>query len=277
MTTPFTPLYTHPLEGFLTRPERYDFCVCGLMKKKSARKCINCYRNNPRGGRSPIIQPYDLSIRYIPVTRGKYVIVDADNYDWLNQWKWSTRYASSDKLFYAIRIQLNNKGRKEVIFMHRFIMGLSYADGLTVDHINHDTLDNRKSNLRVATYAQNCANRRVRSDNISGIAGLSWNSLLRKWNVQITKNGVVYRPGTRKSFDEALDLYCRKNIELNGEFALLPTADEIEFAKSKRAQDQAKEDEMNSLLNGRGIATLHATGLWTVRKITENQLRSIIK
>ncbi|MHC4440631.1 MAG: HNH endonuclease, partial [Planctomycetota bacterium] len=98
---------------------------------------------------------YGYTFRRIPLTQGKYAIVDTDDFERLNKYKW---YAVKDsKNFYAYR----NKrvGKKYIsLGMHRQI--LHPPGNLFVDHINHNGLDNRKANLRLATCAQNTYNRR---------------------------------------------------------------------------------------------------------------------
>lgn len=237
---------------------------------------MTCYLSSPRGGREPMNQPEDPSIRYIQITRGKYVIVDAADYEWLMQWKWSVR-KSGKYLFYAVR-NINLADRKqETILMHRQILGLKKGDKRMVDHINHDTFDNRRSNLRIVTSSQNCANRRTRIDSFSGAKGLSWNPLSRRWDIQITKEGIVYRPGSRKNLDDALNIYIKTNLELNGEFACMPTVEEVKHAREKRLQDQTREDNMNILLRNKGKAILHANGLWTISKVPESVLLEFSK
>jgi hypothetical protein len=225
--------------------------------------------------RHPIEQPNDPTIRYIPLTQGKYAIVDAGVYEYLTHWNWSIKKGLGN-LLYAVRC-INRTGiPQQTISMHRDIMGLEKGDGLTVDHINHNTLDNRRSNLRIATYSQNCANKGVSSSNTSGVKGLSWQSSLRRWQVQFKKNGKPTWVGF-KSIDDAVEFLCQKSTEIYGEFAVLPTLEQIEFAKSKRLKYQLKEDEMNALLDGDGLATLQVNGTWTIRGISECSLRKIGK
>jgi hypothetical protein len=77
---------------------------------------------------------------------GKFVIVDDDDYEELNKYKWSMM--RSRKTDYARRLKN--------VLMHRLISGAS--DGFVVDHINGNGLDNRKENLRVCTVSQNSKN-----------------------------------------------------------------------------------------------------------------------
>lgn len=87
----------------------------------------------------------------IKLTKGKTTIVDDDSYEYLNKWKWHCTSRN-----YAMRTEMIN-GRKHGVLMHRFIMNAE--KGVEVDHINHNTLDNRKENLRICTRNENEHNR----------------------------------------------------------------------------------------------------------------------
>lgn len=86
------------------------------------------------------------------------------------------------------------------IYLHRFIMNC--PDGLTVDHINHDLLNNCKSNLRFATNSQQEMNKGLSKVNSSGVKGVYYiNTDL--WEAQLTENGIRHRQ-TFKTFQEAI-------------------------------------------------------------------------
>ena len=92
-----------------------------------------------------------INTKSIPLTQGKYAIVDADNYEWLMQWKWSYRDGYAKR---SVHIPMAAGLRKQVpITMHGVI--LPPCNGLVPDHINGNGLDNRRENLRLATQQQN--------------------------------------------------------------------------------------------------------------------------
>ena len=103
----------------------------------------------------------------IPLTQGKYALVDKEDYDWLIQWNW---YYARGR---AVRTQYLGGGRKHLknkqVFMHREIM--KTPPGMHTDHINRNPLDNRRSNLRICTPAEN------RRNNAS--KGISWDGYNR--------------------------------------------------------------------------------------------------
>lgn len=98
---------------------------------------------------------YGYAFRRIRLTQGKFAIVDPADYPRLAKYKW---YAAKTRgIFYAVRAQWSKNPKKLLtIKMHRMVIDV--PEGLVADHINHDDLDNRRANLRVATLAGNARN-----------------------------------------------------------------------------------------------------------------------
>lgn len=88
-----------------------------------------------------------------------------------------------------------------------------------LDHINRHPDDNRWSNLRLATHAQNCKNRGKRSDSTSGVTGVSWYARDRKWRAYIFVDGKLINLGYYRDFDDARLARERRTKELFGAFA----------------------------------------------------------
>jgi hypothetical protein len=99
--------------------------------------------------------------RLIPLTKGQFAIVDAADYEWLSQYRWRAFWDWHTKSYYARTYERgkNHETRRE-LRMHRLIVGLEIGDKRLPDHINHETLDNRRLNLRIATIEQSNQNRR---------------------------------------------------------------------------------------------------------------------
>lgn len=90
-------------------------------------------------------------------------------------------------VFYIETVKTVNKKRMH-IGLHRLVTNC--PEGYVVDHINHDTFDNRKENLRIATQSENGFNRRgVNENNTSGVRGVSWHKATEKWAAYTRFNG----------------------------------------------------------------------------------------
>lgn len=112
----------------------------------------------------------------IPLTQGKVVLVDDEDYDWLSRFKW---YYSA--VGYACRSTWDGEKRGRE-YMHRAIMG--DPDGI-VDHINRDTLCNTRANLRVTDRSGNGLNGNPKKNNKTGVIGVSFDPRRKKWSARI--------------------------------------------------------------------------------------------
>ncbi len=154
----------------------------------------------------------------LPLNRELVALIDDDDAERVMQYKWFTM-GNSSRTMYAVRgfWFADTKIRKTVL-LHRFIMNA--PKGIYVDHINHCTLDCRKSNLRLVTQSQNLCNQVVRSGHTSVYKGVSWASREKKWQSQIKLHGHHYHIGYFKSELEAALAYDKRAHELFGEFCL---------------------------------------------------------
>ncbi len=177
--------------------------------------CRN-FRPKPRPAVETPEPPSD-DVRYIPLTRGLHALVDAKNYEWLSQYKWSVHDTGPGKAQYAVR---GCHGRK--IFMHREIM--KTPRGLVVDHINRNGLDNREANLRNCTRLQNLQNRYWHAGR-SQYRGVCPQG--DKWMATVGYNGETIYVGLFDDEIEAAKARDRKAYALAGEFAYLNFPNEI--------------------------------------------------
>jgi len=157
-------------------------------------------------------------MKEIPLTQGKVALVDDEDYEWLNQWKWQAT-EQQPGAFYAQRsIYI---GRKRVhVKMHRQILGYSYGDGNIGDHKNRNGLDNRRENLRPASRALNRINS-VPQRNSSGFRGVTWYKRGDCWQVYIRINGRLMFFGRYRDIIDAAMAYDRAVIKYRGSDAQL--------------------------------------------------------
>lgn len=158
---------------------------------------------------------FSSRIKFIPLSRGQFAIVDEEDFEFVNKWKW---YFSSKG--YAIRFgPRNRKNKRKIFLMHRLLM--NNPDGYEVDHANGDKTDNRKSNLRIATRQQNAMNQGKTALNKSGYRGVFWHKKANKWCVQITINKRNVHIGLFKSKLDAAMAYNKAARKYHGKFANL--------------------------------------------------------
>lgn len=157
-------------------------------------------------------------MKKIPLyNRDEYVLVDEEDYEYLSQFRWTKATVG-----YARR---NYKGGS--IYMHREIMGLVKGDGKYVDHMNHNKLDNRKSNLRVCDKTQNQINQKAKKkldgssqSKYKGVSLRPKNRGNKPWRCRIAYRGKI----TTKYFateKEAALAYNELAKEIHGEYAFL--------------------------------------------------------
>jgi AP2 domain/HNH endonuclease len=159
------------------------------------------------------------AMRYIQLTKGHIALVDDDDYERLGANKWFANWNQCTKSYYASRNSPRKKGEKHtVIRMHREVM--QAKPGEHVDHINRDTLDNQKSNLRLCTRSQNNAHKGVRANNTSGLKGVCWHKRAQKWTANISTNGKRSYLGIYATKEEAARRYDAAAIEQHGEFSI---------------------------------------------------------
>ena|SRR3990167_11191769 len=160
----------------------------------------------------------------IPLTQNKFALVDDEDFDKVNQYKWCFSRHTKKNFGYAGRkVQISWDGKKQIskhILMHRVIMNA--PKGLDIDHINHNTLDNRKSNLRVCTRSQNFQNAELRSDNTSGYKGVTFDKRRQKWvgrigvyGKRIIKHGFVSSGEAAQWYNEQAKLYFKEFARFN--------------------------------------------------------------
>ena len=160
-------------------------------------------------------------MKEIKLSQGKIALVDADDFEWLNQWKWSYARKEGSLTGYAFRRLHSTNNKREAVPLHRLIMDLKYGDIRHVDHINGDGLDNRKCNLRVCSKAQNLRNRDKNKNNTSGYKGVFWTERDQKWYAKITYNLAQHYLGCYNTKEEAAQAYNKAAQKYHGEFALL--------------------------------------------------------
>ena len=180
---------------------------CGCYAKEKDRK----YNNFDLSG--------EFGICYL--NNGKQVLFDLEDYNLIKDYYWQ-----ENKYGYVVS-QIQNNGIITGLRINRLIMGLESGDKRIVDHIKHNLLDNRKSQLRIVTYSQNGQNQKINSKNTSGYTGVCWSKTHNKWRAHIKLNGKQIFLGYHTDINNAIN--ARRNAEEKyfGEYSYKNSTEEL--------------------------------------------------
>jgi hypothetical protein len=175
--------------------------------------------------RSPLQLPLPIEGQTIDfqLTKGHTAIIDAVDGDLL-RYKWY--FSDGSRGSYCVsRRDCTDKSRPNgrLVKIHRIILerivGRPLSRNEFTDHVDGNPLNNCRSNLRLATNAENLRNTKKRSDNTSGYKGVHWDKEKQKWGVHIGINGKIKFIGRFTDIEEAREAYKQAAIKYHGEFA----------------------------------------------------------
>jgi hypothetical protein len=159
-------------------------------------------------------------MKKIPLSQGKFTLVDDADFEWLSQWKWHAKRDTNT--FYAVRnteyLIDNGIKKRRVVQMHRQILGLTDPK-IYGEHWDGDGLNNQRSNLRPATNSENQKNKKPRGT--SKYLGVSWSKSSRKWISHIAINGKAKHLGLFTDEIQAALKYNEYARIHHGDFARL--------------------------------------------------------
>lgn len=157
---------------------------------------------------------FSEGVVYIPLSQGLEAKIDLQDVGVVSQYNWhakqkkNTCYAQSDIH--------TDTGKRSTMLLHRLL--LSPPKGLDVDHRNCDGLDNRRSNIRLATRFENRSNQRTRLDSTSGLKGVSPDTRRHTWRARIGFRNHTYYLGTYDTPELAHAAYVAASAQMHGAF-----------------------------------------------------------
>ena len=187
-------------------------CDCGnerivrgayLTSKKHAIVSCGCSNNKSRGKRK--INKYDLSgeygIGWTSNTDNKFYF-DLSDYDIIKNYCWY-EYINKKTGYHSLRTR-ERGSRKSILMTH--LLGYPYYD-----HIDHNTLNCTRNNLRPATTKENAKNKSKHKHNTSGITGVYWDKKQQYWYARICVDYNTIHLGCFQNKNDAI--YARLQAE----------------------------------------------------------------
>lgn len=159
----------------------------------------------------------------IPLTKGQQTIIDAIDAD-LAQLKWHANYMpTGNGYYYARRGLFENAKQTGSSYLHHEILeriiGRTLKGNERCDHIDRNTLNNRRNNLRLATVSQNRMNSKTSKHNTSGRKGVYWHKRISKWEVRINIDKKEKHLGFFNDYEDAVKCRVEAEQKYYGEFS----------------------------------------------------------
>lgn len=204
----------------------YGLCHCGcgrkvslevqtIMKKSvikgQPRRYVFGHGTRERRSESRQVIVDGVQCRTVPLTQGQVAIVDEEDYERATVHLWFAHWNKNIRGYYA-RCSIGGR----LVGLHSFILG--DLGGLLPDHVNGDSLDNRRCNLRPATHSENQCNTKTYTSNRTGFRGVHQHSQTGAYVAQISFQRKTHHLGCFKTAEGASKRYEEKRAELHGQF-----------------------------------------------------------
>lgn len=144
------------------------------------------------------------------------ILYDADDHQLISKYRWWVTGKHGNQYITAEYSRIN--GRRRYVPMHRLILGIIDSK-LKCDHINHNTFDNRRENLRICNHSENMYN--LTAWGFSKYKGVTYSKSRKRWVSRIRKDGKLFHLGCYHTEHDAALAYDKKALVFFGEFANL--------------------------------------------------------
>ncbi len=148
------------------------------------------------------------------------VHIDEEDLEFVKSKKWNVHKGTSSKTSYVYTWTYQNRV-VSMIQMHRLLLGVNGDNTYVVDHIDHNGLNNKRSNLRLCLSAENSWNQEIRRNNTTGYKGVSRQGTANKYSARVMKHGVSYDMGWYDTPEEAGIAYDIGALYLHGVYSCI--------------------------------------------------------
>ena len=132
------------------------------------------------------------------------VLIDLDDIEKVNKIKWSANFDKTINNYYIVGWERNNYKNRKRIKLHRYIMNCS--NNMQIDHINRNTLDNRKCNLRIVSQQENANNKGFYKNNTSGYKNIRKPDKYGGYLLEIRRNNQIILKKYSKNIEELIKI-----------------------------------------------------------------------
>ena len=195
------------VQGSHLTARKYGIKSCGCLQRETMKEFNKTKKK---------INQYDLSgecgIGWTSNTDKEFYF-DLEDYDKIRDYYWRESVDNTGYHYISSMI-VNPDGSHTTVRIHNIVTGY-----MLCDHKDRNTFNNRKSNLREASYSENSQNRSLRSDNTSGITGVCWINRKNCWIAKLTLNGKTMYEQFFDNKESAIKARLRAELQYFGEFA----------------------------------------------------------
>ena len=149
------------------------------------------------------------------------VLYDEEDYELVRSYKWGISKPKNKSPYVRAPGKMVNYKIGKTVLLHRLICNIHGKEGVYVDHINHDTLDNRRINLRTCSMSENNMNAKKQKNTTNQYIGVSWSKYHQSWRAYITINNRQKFLGYWEQEKDAAIIRDFAAILYRGEFAYL--------------------------------------------------------
>lgn len=155
-------------------------------------------------------------MKQITLPNGKVALVDDEDFERVNAYKWGVLITKGKAYVWRY---VYSGGKRKGVYLHREIMDT--PQGMSVDHIDGDGLNNQKSNMRNCTHQENLFNERKKAKTSSIFKGVWWDNARKRWAASLRLNGKTIHLGRYDDEVEAALAYNSAAIKNFGKYSNL--------------------------------------------------------